>query len=170
MQNKDNSNSLNFLWIILIILVVFLLIFLIQNKTFTGKITENEQKIKILEDCGENTSIYYSGELCWEKYQMPKTADNWTDADNYCNNLILANHTNWKLPTLDEFKSIKKYMLTNSSLYRERFFWTSTPMKNKDKLHAYINFGPEYYYWNYAGDFKSNYGVKCVRKNLEILY
>ena len=158
---------LNFLWIFLIILAILLLISL-NKKEISGNAVQESERLKVLEDCGENTSIYYSGELCWEKYQMPETADNWTDAEDYCKNLTLANHTNWRLPVLDEFKPIKNYMLTNSSLYRERFFWTSTQMTDYKNAHAFIRFNKDTYYWNYAGDFQSSYGAKCVRENIEI--
>ena len=169
MRKIKGSSLLNFLWIFLIILVVLLLISLSNKKEISGNVVQESGKLKILEDCGENTSIYYSGELCWEKYQMPEPADNWTDAKNYCANLKLGNKDDWRLPALDEFKSIKNYMLTNSAIYRERFFWTSTQMTDYKNAHAFINFGPKYYYWNYAGDFQSSYGVKCVRENIEIL-
>ena len=168
MDKIKGSSLLNFLWIALIILVILLLIFPSNKKEISGNAVQESEKLKILEDCGENTSIYYSGELCWEKYQMPKPADNWTNAEDYCKNLVLANHSDWKLPTIDEFKSIKNYMLTNSTIYRESFFWTSTQMVDYKNAHAFIKFNKENSYWSYTGDFQSSYGVKCVRENIEI--
>ena len=168
MSKIKGSSLLNFLWIFLIILIILLLILLINKKEISGNVVQESEKLKILEDCGKNTSIYYSGELCWEKYQMLKSADNWTDAEDYCKNLNLANYYDWKLPTLDEFKSIKNYMLTNSTIYRERFFWTSTQMVDYKNAHAFIKFNKENSYWSYTGDFQSSYGVKCVRENIEI--
>ena len=169
MRRIKGSSLLNFLGIFLIILVILLLISLSNKKEISGKTIQESEKLKILEDCGENTSIYYSGELCWEKYQMPEPADNWTDAKDYCKNLALANYSDWRLPKLDEFKSIKNYLFTNSSLYRERFFWTSTQMTDYKNAHAFIKFNKDNYYWSYAGDFQSSYGVKCVRENIEII-
>ena len=168
MRRIKGTYLLNFLWVILIILIVVLLIFLSNKKEISGNTVQESGKLKILEDCGENTSIYYSGELCWEKYQMLKPADNWTDADFYCKDLALANYSDWRLPTINEFKSVKNYMLTNSTIYRERFFWTSTQMTDYKNAHAFIKFNKDDYYWNYAGDFISSYGVKCMRENIEI--
>ena len=162
---KRGQNSLKFLWEILIILIIILLIFFIQNKSFTGKVIENEQKIKIMKDCGYDTALYNFGELCWQKSPAPEPAKNWNDANTYCKNLILANYSNWRLPNLDELKGIKEYMKTNSSLFKERYFWTSTSGKTEN-FHYYIAFGPSYYYQGYAGDFRSGYGIKCIRENI----
>ena len=160
---KKSQNSQNFLWEILIILIIILLIFFIQNKSFTGKVIENEQKIKIIKDCGEETAIYNFGELCWQKFQMPLSADNWSHADFYCKNLVLANYSDWMLPTDEELWDIRIEMKTNSSLLNETRFWTATSHEFKN-MHKYINFRTNYR--DYALDLRPGYSAKCIRKNI----
>ena len=153
MQGKKDSSFLNSLWIILIILIVFFAMFLIQEKAITGKASENSE-VKLVNDCGNETILYNFGELCWEEYQMPESADNWTDAYDYCKNLILANHTNWRLPTLEESWDIRKEIETGNFLLNETHFWTTTSHEFKTS-HKYIDFRINYK--DYAPDFRSSY-------------
>ena len=164
MQDKKDSSFLNSLWIILTILIVFFAMFLIQEKAITGRVSENSE-VKLVNNCGNETILYNFGELCWQKYQMPESADNWTDAYDYCKNLILANHTNWRLPTLKESWDIRKEIETGNFLLNETHFWTATSHEFKTS-HKYIDFRINYK--DYAPDFRSGYGVKCVRENIEI--
>ncbi|MDP2672385.1 MAG: DUF1566 domain-containing protein, partial [Nanoarchaeota archaeon] len=158
MQNKNSSSFPNFLLIILVILTAFLLIFLIQEKIITGKVSENP-KISLVNDCGYETILYNFGELCWQKFQMPLSANNWSHANFYCKNLTLANYTNWRLPTDEELWKIRREMKTNSSLLNETRFWTDTPHEFKT-MHKYINFRTNYR--DYALDLRQGYGVKCI--------
>ena len=163
MERKTTDNSLNFIITFLIILVLILLIFLIQNKSFTGNSVQEIDKIKIIKDCGEETTIYNFGELCWQKFQMPLSADNWSHADSYCKKLVLANYSDWRLPTDEELWDIRIEMKTNSSLLNETRFWTATSHKFKT-MHKYINFRTNYR--DYALDLRPGYSAKCIRKNI----
>ena len=165
MNKIKDSSLLNFLWIFLIILAIILLISLINKKEISGNAVQESGKLKILEDCGNETILYNFGELCWQKYQMPESADNWTDAYDYCKNLELANHTNWRLPTLEESWDIRKEIETGNFLLNETHFWTATSHEFKTS-HKYIDFRINYK--DYAPDFRSGYGVKCVRENIKI--
>ena len=163
-MKKSKSSSLNFIFMILFILIIFLLIFIIQNKIFTGNTIQETEKIKLIEDCGEETILYNFGNQCWQKSSKLESAKNWSDAEEYCQNLNLANYTDWRLPTLDELWSIKKYIKTNSELFKESRFWTSTPHKLGYKnYHAYVDVRTNYK--DYAPNFRDNYGVKCIRTN-----
>ena len=164
-MQKSKNNSLNFIFMILFIFLIFLLIFIAQNKTFTGNSIQ-EPKLTLIKDCGQGTILSDLGNLCWQESQMTGTADNWQHADSYCKNLTLANYINWRLPTLEELWTIKEDMKTESDLFSEMRFWTSTPYRLGFKnSHAYINF--KINYKDYAPDFRSGYGVKCLRENYE---
>jgi len=55
--------------------------------------------------------------LIWQR-KVEDNIYNWSDAKNYCSRLILAGYSNWKLPTIDELKSIRtenSYKNTQSS-------------------------------------------------------
>lgn len=163
-MKEAKSSSLNFIFIILFILIIFLLIFIIQNKILTGNSVQETDKIKLIEDCGEETILYDFGNLCWQKSIKPEPAKNWSDAEEYCKNLTLANYTDWKLPTLEELWPIRNYIETDSELFRETHFWSSTPGNLGYKnYHAYVDFRTNYK--DYAPDFRDSYGVKCIRTN-----
>ncbi len=163
-MKEAKSDSLNFIFMILFILIIFLLILIVQNKTFTGKTIQEDDKIKLIENCGEETIIYNFGSQCWQKSIKPESAKNWSDAEEYCQNLNLANYSDWRLPTLDELWTIGNYIKTTSELFKESRFWSSTPHKLGYKnYHAYADFRTNYK--DYAPDFREDYGVKCIRTN-----
>ncbi|MBI2004259.1 DUF1566 domain-containing protein [Candidatus Pacearchaeota archaeon] len=129
----------------------------------TGKVSEDAE-IKLINDCGEETIIYNFGNQCWQKSTKPEPAKNWSNAEEYCQNLALANYTDWRLPALDELWPIRNYIKTNSELFKESRFWTSAPHKLEYKnYHAYVDVRTNYK--NYAPDFRDSYGVKCIRDN-----
>lgn len=160
-NKKTKEDSLNSAVIVLIVLIIFLIIAFIQNGILTGKAVQEADKIILIENCGEETLIYDFGNQCWQESQMPGTANNWQDADSYCQNLTLANHSDWRLPTLEELWSIKNYMETESDLFRESHFWSST--KLKENVYWYINF--KINYKGYVSDSRAGYGVRCLRTN-----
>lgn len=156
----NKTASIKFILITLIVLIAFLLILVIQNK-ITGSSIQKADKIKLIKDCGEETIIYDFGNQCWQKSIKPESAKNWSDADDYCKSLTLANYTDWRLPTLDELWSIKRYMKTNSELFKDARFWTSTELK--DNAYWYIDFRTNYK--GFTSSSREGYGTKCIRNN-----
>ena len=70
--------------------------------------------------------------LMWQKddFQNPMT---WEEAITQFNGLLLADHTNWRMPTREEFRSIVDYSRITPSIYVNEFpntvlgnYWTST--------------------------------------------
>lgn len=45
--------------------------------------------------------------LCWQRDMGTSGTSNWANSLNYCNNLNLANHGDWRLPTRQEFFTIR---------------------------------------------------------------
>lgn len=160
-MKEAKNNLLNFIFIILFIFIIFLLIVLSQNKIFTGDSVKEADKIKLIEDCGEGTILYDFGDQCWQKSAKPESAKNWSNAEEYCQNLNLANYTDWRLPTLDELWSIRNYMQTNSELFKDSHFWSSTKLK-KD-VYWYMDFRINYK--GFTSSSREGYGVKCIRNN-----
>ena len=116
--------------------------------------------------CGSGTTIYLNENLCWQKYAWPDRAENWQDANNYCETLTLADNDNWRLPTKEELISILEEIPGEVDINQEVFkntetiqYWSSS--EYKQGLHWYVHF--ENGYQGYSQNFNSNYGVRCVR-------
>jgi len=83
-------------------------------------------------DNGDGTISDQGTNLMWQK-QDDGTIRNWADAITYCEGLILAGRTDWRLPTIKELKSITDMTKYNPSINTTYFpgtksdtYWTST--------------------------------------------
>ena len=143
--------------ILLVILVVYF-----QLSSDSGMDVPDEEEV--IEGCGDGTVIYQNDRLCWQKSSMSKLK-NWQAANDYCENLILAERDDWRLPTTDELMQIvdtsyepainpRYFTGTEPSQY-----WTSSIYK--DGMHWYIHF--ELGYQGFGQDFMENYNARCVR-------
>ncbi|KPA16057.1 secreted protein containing DUF1566 [Candidatus Magnetomorum sp. HK-1] len=95
-------------------------------------------------DNQNGTITYRSTCLMWQKQTAPSKMD-WYDAKSYCNNLTLAGHSNWRLPTREELKFIDKtihyFPDTVSDYY---YYWSST---SETTYRAWgVNFGNTWLY------------------------
>ncbi|MEA2020064.1 MAG: DUF1566 domain-containing protein [Campylobacterota bacterium] len=103
--------------------------------------------------------------LVWQD-DIHTTTYTWENAISYCENLDLAGYTNWKLPNINELKTIVDDTIYSPSIYSEfkntvsSDYWSSTTNASITS-HAwtvYINVGATYYddktYFKY---------VRCVR-------
>ncbi len=149
----------------MVIIVIALMLIFPQEKT--GSVTNENTKIK---DCGAGTTFYSGENLCWQKSAKPEPAINWNDANNYCDNLELGKKDDWRLPTIEELKSIVKENAPEEVTIDETFFtdtklnyyWTSTDYPKTKGTHWYVYFKTGYE--GIAQDFKKNYDVRCVRE------
>ncbi len=106
------------------------------------------------------------GNLMWQDDESAKSVEkNWQGAIDYCQNLNLAGHSDWRLPSFDELRTIvdknnhpaikSEFKNTASDVY-----WSSTPVA-----------GNSYYAWGiyFDGGYESSYDkdanvyVRCVR-------
>ncbi len=151
---------------VMVIAVIILMLVFPQEKT--GDIISENLKTK---NCGEGTTFYSGENLCWQKSAKPESAKNWQDASDYCANLELGKKDDWRLPTLNELKSIVKENAPEEVTIDETFFtdtklnyyWTSSEYPKTRGTHWYVYFKTGYD--GIAQDFKSSYDVRCVRDN-----
>lgn len=148
---------------ILVVLAIVLVYF--QFNSNPGVVTDEGKE---LDTCGEGTIIYDDEDLCWQRGISPQRVKNWAAANDYCENLVLADEDDWKLPTTDELTSIVDESFGGVAINPEYFqntepinYWTSSLYK--EGMHWYIHF--ELGYQGFAQDFRENFGVRCVREN-----
>ena len=126
-------------------------------------VADGAPNLEILEDNGDGTVTDAVTGLMW---QQAATLDlyAWSDAVAFCPTLVLAGHTDWRLPSAIELVSIVDYGQLNPSINANYFpdapasaFWSSS-------------FGPGYA-WKVdfsdgntaTGDGTATYDVRCVR-------
>lgn len=156
---KISKNTLIISGVILAVVVILALILVLNQPT-------PEEQVK--EGCGEGTTIYSNKDLCWQKSTKSERATSWSDANEYCENLVLGDEDDWRLPTLTELQTIVEIKTGEIAINKDVFqntekihYWTSTPYPNKENFHWYVHF--ELGQQGYAPDFMENYGVRCVR-------
>ena len=98
----------------------------------------------------------------------------WKDALAYCDNLVLAGHSDWRLPNINELQSIDDSIGDNPSIYRTAFpedtsslYWSSTT-KDDAKDYAFTMFcksGEVYAQFGevYSSEKNNGQGVRAVR-------
>ena len=114
-------------------------------------------------DIGDGTFYDPSTGLMWEIKSDDGGARDmdhaytWQDALEYCENLNLANYTDWRLPDREELRSIANYSNYNPSIDETQFpntradgYWSSTTCAYSTSSAWYVDF-------NYGGD---GYGTK----------
>ncbi len=145
-------------------IAILLLVTLLIAMQFMQEKEKNEIDIS---NCGEGTVIYKVDSLCWQKAIMPSKAENWDEANNYCNNLTLAEKDDWRLPTKNELVTLidkSKIGLTIDPAYFPDTdagnYWTSTPGQYENS-HQYIGFKSGFE--GTAYDFQKGYSVRCIR-------
>ncbi len=92
------------------------------------------------------------------------TAKTWQEALKYCEDMDYAGSTGWRLPNVNELKSLLDYSLRNPATsfpaMPDQFFWSSTSYLGYGEYGWYVNFtyGEVYYHT------KTNYyHARCIR-------
>ena len=107
--------------------------------------------------------------LMWQDDNDAKsTTKTWKEAIIYCENLTLAGYSDWRLPNINELKSIVDYTKSNPAISSEfsnvvsYYYWSSSNIKGHNDGAWNVHFDNGYDY----GLRKSNsYYVRCVRDN-----
>ena len=106
--------------------------------------------------------------IVWQdSAQAKKNRDkDWDDAIEYCDKLVLAGKTHWRLPTFDELHSIVDYTRTDPAInpvFRyvyEGTYWTSTNFSATLSRAWTIDFRTGKTYYSYK---TTNHTVRCVK-------
>ena len=160
------KNILTAIFVMVIAIIVLMLLFP-QEKT--GSIINEGLKTK---DCGDGTVFYGEESLCWQKSAKPEPAKNWQDANDYCNNLELGKKDDWRLPEVNELKSLVKevppeQVTIDTSVFTDTqtdYYWTATEYPKTKGTHWYVYFKTGYD--GISQDFKKDYEVRCVRDDV----
>ena len=104
--------------------------------------------------------------LMWQQATAPGTYT-WQQALAYCDNLTLAGHSDWRLPTWKELQSIVDYSVYNPSIGAAFFTNTVVPNYWSSTTYADSTGGAWYVYFNYGSislnNKTGNYSVRAVR-------
>jgi hypothetical protein len=113
--------------------------------------------------------------LVWQKCSMGQnvldcsgtaSATTWVNAISYCNNLELALQTDWRLPNINELKSLVDYNQVGSAINNlflntiAWYYWSSTSSAYNASSAWVVDFRYHNTIYPYKTD--SNY-VRCVR-------
>jgi len=143
-----------------------------RYKIFTGFVRcvrGKELPFGYFNDNGDNTITDIGTSLMWQKENGGEIK--WLDAIEYCENLSLAGHNDWRAPNVKEIETISDFENHHPSIYTTYFpdtgshsqYWASTV------LDAYSSYA---WYISYEGGcsnsmiISSNKYVRCVR-NIE---
>ena len=103
--------------------------------------------------------------LEWQDNAVGSTMT-WEDAITHCEELSLGGHSDWRLPNINELKSIvdrsKDYpaIVNGFENTSSNYYWSSTTNENFKNRAWLVGFGGGYV--NYYGK-DYNYYVRCVR-------
>ena len=112
--------------------------------------------------------------LQWQDSNANQTdTRDWVHAVSYCQNLSLDGYTNWRLPNVNELKSLLDYSKDVNSMIAgfkhyatnpPRIYWTSTSVSGLADYAWVVNFNyGSVTYFHKTGRVTSYYRVRCVR-------
>ncbi len=113
--------------------------------------------------------------LQWQDDSDAKTVTKkWTEAIAYCESLTLGGHNDWRLPNINELKSIVDASKVNPAI-ADSFenvdsdnYWSSTTNKGSADYAWFVNFYDGGYVNYDDGNYKDNiFHVRCVRGGSE---
>jgi hypothetical protein len=116
-------------------------------------------------DRGNGTIYDTKTNLTWQQDFSPEKYT-WKDANRYCEELNLSGHKDWRLPTLEELKSlIEKGMPTICPIFNCEFFsyWSSWDYVTDPGYTWVINFYDGYVHCGYKAN---TYYIRAVRTGL----
>lgn len=123
-------------------------------------------------DNGDNTiTDVYTG-LVWQADDDGTTRD-WPGALDYCEDLVLAGRSDWRLPNGKELQSIVDYEKLEipaidpifGTTEAESWFWTSTTHGDNKSYGVYIAFGKAYSRADEFSDYSDWHGAGALRSD-----
>ena len=109
----------------------------------------------------KKNSIYWQDNLFSEK-----SSEDWDDAVEYCNKLVLNTMNKWRLPTFNELLSIVDYTRVDPAInpvfdyVNEGTYWTSVDFSATVSRAWTIDFRTGKTYYSYK---TTNHSVRCVK-------
>ena len=106
-------------------------------------------------------TIYWQDNLSSEK-----SSEDWDDAVEYCDKLVLNSIDKWRLPTFNELLSIVDYTRVNPAInpvfeyVNEGTYWTSIDFSASRSRAWTIDFRTGKTYYSYK---TTNHSVRCVK-------
>jgi len=106
-------------------------------------------------------AIYWQDNLFTEK-----SSEDWDDAVEYCDKLVLNSIDTWRLPTFNELLSIVDYTRVNPAInpifdyVNEGTYWTSRDFSASSSRAWTIDFRTGKTYYSYK---TTNHAVRCVK-------
>jgi hypothetical protein len=113
---------------------------------------------------GDTIKDFETG-LLWQRESSSNTM-NWSSAVSYCKNLNLAGYSNWRLPHIDELKSIVNYGAYNPATFNgfklktTDWHWSSTKHNKYSSYSWVVRFRNGGDSWDLQ---TSDYFAVCVR-------
>jgi len=111
--------------------------------------------------------------LVWEVKTKQNINDdyNWKDAKKYCSDLVLDGYSDWRLPNIDELRTLLSeneyndlYIKKPLSVNTKYTYWSATTYEYNIGNAWYINF---YYIFDSYYDKTNSFYVRCVRVGKE---
>lgn len=137
-----------------------------RTSTYFARAVRGQSALAALTDNGDATVTDTANGLVWQKATAPGTYT-WQGALSYCENLNLANHTDWRLPNRNELQSLVVYSRWNPPVdpllvatTRTLKYWSSTTYASDTSWAWYVNF---YFPQIYAISKTDSHCVRCVR-------
>ena len=124
------------------------------------------QKPGFVRSSGHTVTDTEKGLMWQDDKDAKRVKKNWSDAIDYCENLTLANHSDWRLPNYNELESMVEYGRNKPAVNqifhnkRNNHYWSSTTSVHYTNTAWGIYFGNGCCYWyNKSG----KHYVRCVR-------
>jgi hypothetical protein len=137
------------------IIFSFMLLFVSTN-TFAGETAKNSVVLD------KRNAIYWQDDLFSQK-----SSEDWDDAVEYCDKLILNSMDKWRLPTFRELLSIVDYGRVDPAIdpvfeyLNEGTYWTSNNFSATLSRAWTIDFRTGKTYYSYK---TTNHSVRCVQE------
>ena len=135
--------------------ILSLILLGINTNIFAGEAGQNS----IVLD--KKNAIYWQDNL-----SSQKSSEDWDDAIEYCDKLVLNNMKHWRLPTFNELLSIVDYTRVNPAInpvfeyVNEGTYWTSIDFSATASRAWTIDFRTGRTYYSYK---TTNHSVRCVK-------
>jgi len=133
------------------------LMFLFTNTNIFASHTDKNSVV-----LDKKNAIYWQDDL-----SSQKSSEDWDDAIEYCDKLILNNMKHWRLPTFNELLSIVDYTRVDPAInpvfeyVNEGTYWTSIDFSATTSRAWTIDFRTGKTYYNYK---TTNHSVRCVKE------